>query len=60
MTGGLIHISLHNLRHYGRLMENVRAAIERGVFGAMIDQIEAKGTASEESVSRAGESALKP
>ncbi|MBU0514189.1 MAG: hypothetical protein KJ621_05395 [Proteobacteria bacterium] len=25
-------------------MENVRAAIERGVFGAMIDQIEATGT----------------
>jgi queuine tRNA-ribosyltransferase len=25
-------LSLHNLRHYGRLMQNIRAAIERGEF----------------------------
>ncbi|MBU1742333.1 MAG: tRNA-guanine transglycosylase, partial [Proteobacteria bacterium] len=53
-------LSLHNLRHYGRLMANVRAAIDRGEFGVMVDQIRATGTAIEETFSRAEESALKP
>lgn len=52
-------LSLHNLRHYGRLMQNVRAAIDGGEFRTMIDHIEATGTIVEETINRAGESALK-